>query len=203
MGGAPVTVTTQYSYEPYGNTTASGAASDNAVQYTGRENDQTGLYFYRARYYDPLRQRFVSEDPIGLAGGVNLYAYVNGNPISYTDPLGLMGNGVGGLSKGYWGKGGPSKQNCQCQPAPPSSPPNPGNILGESMLGTAELFGLAGGAAGLSYGAAHAAALGPLGGVLVADAVWGVFMAGAIVGGAVGVAVGGAFYWWTVRFWSL
>jgi RHS repeat-associated protein len=83
------TVQTSYSYEPYGKTTASGAANDNSIEYTGRENDGTGLYFYRARYYHPGLQRFVAEDPIGLAGGINQYAYVVENPISYTDPMGL------------------------------------------------------------------------------------------------------------------
>ncbi len=49
-----------------------------------------GLYYMRARYYDPEVGRFISEDPIGFAGGdVNLYAYVSGNPINYVDPLGL------------------------------------------------------------------------------------------------------------------
>ena len=46
-------VQTSYSYEPYGKTTVSGTASSNSFEYTGRENDSTGLYFYRARYYNP------------------------------------------------------------------------------------------------------------------------------------------------------
>ena len=95
-------VQTRYSYEPYGKTTVSGTASSNSFEYTGRENDNTGLYFYRARYYNPGLQRFVSEDPIGLAGGPNVYAYVEGNPISNTDPLGLWSITFGG----YAGVGG-------------------------------------------------------------------------------------------------
>jgi len=82
-------VKTSYAYEPYGNTTASGEANTNAAQYSGRENDGTGLYYYRARYYHPGVSRFVAENPIGLAGGNNLYAYVEGSPISYDDPFGL------------------------------------------------------------------------------------------------------------------
>jgi RHS repeat-associated protein len=58
-------------------------------QFTGREDDGTGLYYYRARYYDPGRGRFVSEDPIGLAAGPNLYSYVGANPLAFTDPRGL------------------------------------------------------------------------------------------------------------------
>ena len=80
---------TQYSYEAYGATTQTGAISANPFRYTGRENDGTGLYYYRARYYSPTLMRFVSEDPIGLKGGVNLYAYVGGNPVSRFDPRGL------------------------------------------------------------------------------------------------------------------
>ena len=79
-------VQTQYTYEPFGNT--SGPASNNTFEYTGRENDGTGVYFYRARYYSPVYQRFISEDPIGFAGGVNLYAYVDGDPLNWVDPLG-------------------------------------------------------------------------------------------------------------------
>jgi hypothetical protein len=47
------------------------------------------LSYYRARYYDPTRSRFVSEDPIGLAGGVNTFAYAGDNPTNFRDPEGL------------------------------------------------------------------------------------------------------------------
>ena len=60
---------TQYTYEPFGKTTVTGASSTNAFQYTGRENDDTGLYYYRARYSHLGLQRFVSEDPIRFRGG--------------------------------------------------------------------------------------------------------------------------------------
>jgi RHS repeat-associated protein len=96
------TTQTGYNYEPYGTTTTSGAASNNSITYSGRENDNTGLYYYRARYYSPTLQRFISEDPIGLAGGINTYAYVEGDPLTHIDPLGLASGtialfaGVGG-----------------------------------------------------------------------------------------------------------
>jgi RHS repeat-associated protein len=79
----------QYAYEPFGNTTITSGSSTNSYQYTGRENDGTGLYFYRSRYYSPTLQRFVSEDPIGIAGGINLYAYVSNGPISSKDSFGM------------------------------------------------------------------------------------------------------------------
>jgi RHS repeat-associated protein len=83
------TVQTSYSFEPFGNTTVSGSAATNSFAYTGRELDATGLDFYRARYYNPQLQRFISEDPIGFNGGINVYAYALDNPISFIDPLGL------------------------------------------------------------------------------------------------------------------
>ena len=45
---------TQHAYDPFGNTTVSGAANSNAFQYTGRENEGSGLYYYRARYVDTI-----------------------------------------------------------------------------------------------------------------------------------------------------
>jgi len=78
-----------YAYEPFGNTTVTSGSSTNEFQYAGREDDGTGLYFNRARYYHPTLQRFLGEDPIGIKGGVNLFAYGANNPVSFTDPLGL------------------------------------------------------------------------------------------------------------------
>ncbi len=83
------TVQTTYAYEPFGNATQNGAASTNSYQFTGRENDGTGMDFYRARYYKPSIGRFASEDPIDFAGGNNLYAYVASSPLNFTDPSGL------------------------------------------------------------------------------------------------------------------
>ncbi len=89
MNGA--TASTQYTYEPFGKMTFIGATSTNAFQYTRRENDGTGLYYYRARYYQPALQRFVSEDPIGFQSeDPNLYEYVGNSPQNFTDPLGLL-----------------------------------------------------------------------------------------------------------------
>jgi RHS repeat-associated protein len=83
-------IETAYRYEPYGATISDGVSSSNMYQFTGRENDG-GLYYYRNRYYSPALHRFIGQDPIGLAGGSNLYAYVRGNPIGFVDPFGLEG----------------------------------------------------------------------------------------------------------------
>ncbi len=81
---------TTYTYEPFGKTTAVGASSS-AFQYTGRENDGTGLYYYRARFYSSTLQRFVSEDPIEFDGNsINLYVYVLNDPVDFADPTGLV-----------------------------------------------------------------------------------------------------------------
>ncbi|MFE2601034.1 RHS repeat-associated core domain-containing protein [Streptomyces sp. NPDC059396] len=98
------TVATRYTYDPYGQPTASGAASTNPYTFTGRESDGTGLLYYRSRYYDPETGRFISQDPIGHAGGPNLYQYALSSPTTYTDPSGnnplLIGCAGGALFDG-------------------------------------------------------------------------------------------------------
>jgi RHS repeat-associated protein len=90
LGDGTGTLQTQYTYEPFGITTQTGLASTSSYKYTGREDDGTGLLYYRARYYQPRLQRFIAEDPLGIHGReVNLYGYVLNDPISLTDPLGL------------------------------------------------------------------------------------------------------------------
>jgi len=79
-----------YTYDSYGTLTASSGTLTNPLQYTGREFDQeTGIYFYRARYYDATAGRFANEDPMSFAAGVNFYAYVGNTPINLTDSRGL------------------------------------------------------------------------------------------------------------------
>lgn len=82
-------VATTYSYEPFGAPSSAGDPSENPFQFTGRENDGTGLQYNRARYYSPSLARFISQDPAGFEGsGPNLYGYVGGNPLDFTDPSG-------------------------------------------------------------------------------------------------------------------
>ena len=83
LGDSTGTLQTQYTYEPFGYATQMGLASSSSYKYTGREDDGTGLFYYRARYYHPRLQRFISEDPIGFRGGdANLYGYVRNAPLN-------------------------------------------------------------------------------------------------------------------------
>ena len=110
------TLQTQYSYDPFGNVSIGGAASANPYQFTGRENDGTGSYFYRARYYSPTFQRFVAQDPIAFRGGMNLYAYVEDDPIGFFDAFGWAATPTPAAT--------PSPI-CTPTPAPPPPPPPP------------------------------------------------------------------------------
>ena len=90
LGDGTGTLQTQYTYEPFGITTQTGAVSTSSYKYTGREDDGTGVFYYRARYYHPRLQRFIAEDPIRFRGGdVNLYAYVWNTPLQMRDYSGL------------------------------------------------------------------------------------------------------------------
>ena len=79
---------TNYGYDPYGASQITGTSSDNSFQFTGRENDGAGVLNYRNRYYSAVWGRFLSEDPIGLRGGINLYAYADNDPAQLRDPSG-------------------------------------------------------------------------------------------------------------------
>jgi RHS repeat-associated protein len=85
-----------YRYDPYGAVTitvgGTPQSSDplgNPWTYTGRFHDEeTGLYYYRARYYAPEAGRFLQRDPLGYAPGVHMYQYADSCPIGYIDPMG-------------------------------------------------------------------------------------------------------------------
>ena len=71
------------------------------IRFQGQwHDDESGLYYNRHRYYDPEQGRYISQDPIGLNGGTNLYGYVT-NPIGMVDPLGLFGTGFNSVEAAY------------------------------------------------------------------------------------------------------
>ena len=88
------TLVSQYAYEPFGGTKLQ-SVNDGRIRFTGREDDEDGLYYYRSRYYEPSTGRFLSEDPIQWAGGPNFYSYVNDAPTLFTDPFGLQASTPG------------------------------------------------------------------------------------------------------------
>ena len=83
-------VLNQYRYTAFGRMKQVQAAVGNTYTFTGREWDaDAGLYYYRARWYDPEVGRFMSEDPIGFAGGdIDLYGYCLNDPLNFVDPQG-------------------------------------------------------------------------------------------------------------------
>ena len=100
-----------YEYDVFGQPTIydangteiSQSAVSNPYLFTGRRYDsETGLYYYRARYYSPEIGRFLQPDPIGYAAGLNLYTYCGNNPINWVDPYGLDILGIHSTESHSW-----------------------------------------------------------------------------------------------------
>ena len=84
----------RYAYDAWGNLLDADVAvselADNRYLFQGREYSwATGLTNFRLRWYDPATGRWLSKDPIGISGGLNLYAFCGDDPVNYVDPLGL------------------------------------------------------------------------------------------------------------------
>jgi RHS repeat-associated protein len=85
-------VVDSFSYDAFG-VPNNDSITENLRLFAGRSFEpKSGLYFYRARYYDPGIGRFITPDPIGYGEGANLYLFVQNNPVNWVDPSGLASN---------------------------------------------------------------------------------------------------------------
>jgi len=93
------TLENAYAYDPYGNLLNQQETIPQPFKFVGQYGvmaEPNGLYYMKARYYDPSVGRFISEDPTGFGGGdVNLMAYVQNNPVNMIDPMGTDGISTG------------------------------------------------------------------------------------------------------------
>jgi RHS repeat-associated protein len=111
LSGITGTLANSYTYDTFGNLTVSTGTLTNPFQYTARDYDsETGLRYYRARYYDPQTGRFIGEDPVKFGAGINFYEYVENSPVVFGDPLGLQSSssfsgGIADLNAWASGKG--------------------------------------------------------------------------------------------------
>ena len=109
--GSTVAITNQsgaivnkYAYDAFGKVLSQTEAISNPFKFVGAfgvMDEGNGLLYMRARYYDPSTGRFISKDPIGWAGGLNLYGYTGNNPVNWVDPEGLQYIDIN-VSAGFW-----------------------------------------------------------------------------------------------------
>lgn len=94
-------------YKPFGEATITVSTITNNLRFPGQYFDaETGLNYNFFRDYNPVIGKYISKDPIGLAGGINLYAYVGNNPVNFRDPYGLLTTYGGYGGGGFVGEGG-------------------------------------------------------------------------------------------------
>jgi RHS repeat-associated protein len=121
-------VTDRVEYSLYGLTTYRTGTTDTPFLFNGKygvQTDGSGLLYMNARYYNPYICRFMSADPSGFGGGLNQYAYADGNPVSLIDPFGL--GAISDTAFSSWLQSDSQRQFA------------PNNDFGNGLLGLAEL----------------------------------------------------------------
>ena len=109
-------VTDRIEYSLYGLTTYRTGGTDTPFLFNGKygvTTDPNGLLDMNARFYNPYLCRFTSADPSGFSGGLNFYAYANGNPVSYVDPFGLGALSDSLISSTWFNAPTPQEQQMQ------------------------------------------------------------------------------------------
>jgi RHS repeat-associated protein len=148
--GTGTNVTDQIEYSAYATMTIRTGTNDTPFLFNGRYGvmtDPNGLLYMRARYYNPYICRFVNPDPSGFSGGLNFYAYGNGNPVSMVDPGGLdaaqapqaaswLANAIGVNSSGA-----PLNPSNPFSLDIPEEPPTTGQLFGNGLNNTVTAMG--------------------------------------------------------------
>ena len=123
-------VTESYTYDEFGSKLASSGTAANPFKFVGRYgvmDEENGLLYMRARYYDADNGRFISRDPLGFGGeDLNLYAYVGGNPLMGIDPTGLADTNKTSSNKA--GSKKSTKKAAQKTKVAKSTPPAPKSV---------------------------------------------------------------------------
>lgn len=99
-------IVARYVYDAWGNVLSEAVTASalvgNRYRFQGREYSAvTGLYNFRARWYDPATGRWISKDPIGINGGLNMYVFCGNDPINFIDPFGLLPKALKDALKGW------------------------------------------------------------------------------------------------------
>lgn len=99
-------IVARYVYDAWGNVLSEAVTASalvgNRYRFQGREYSAvTGLYNFRARWYDPATGRWISKDPIGINGGLNMYVFCGNDPVNFIDPFGLLPKALKDALKGW------------------------------------------------------------------------------------------------------
>jgi RHS repeat-associated protein len=142
----------RYRYSAFG-AIVQGDFTNNPYGYTSRRFDhENGFYHYHFRKYDPVTGNWLTPDPIGIMGGINLYRFVQNNPVNYRDWLGLAIEAGTGLSDGSNDHDGDGISNENDSNPYSYDPPSDG--IEESLFSPLDLFGFGIGYLGKAIGKA-------------------------------------------------